>query len=44
MGEDEVYELREPDVSYSANFAGENSASSPENLYFWNVSDSTSIT
>jgi len=38
MGADGVYDLRERDVSYNAIFAGENSALSPENAYFWNLS------
>jgi hypothetical protein len=33
-----VYALREPEVSYNANFAGENSALRPENTYFWKLS------
>jgi hypothetical protein len=35
---DGVYEWRERDVFYNAIFAGENSALSPENAYFWNLS------
>jgi hypothetical protein len=38
MGTDEIYELRERDVSYNATFAGENSFLRPENAYFRNVS------
>jgi hypothetical protein len=38
VGADGVYELREPDVSYNANFAGENSGLRPENTYFWKLS------
>jgi hypothetical protein len=37
-GADGVYELREGDVSYNPNFAGENSGLRPENSYFWNLS------
>jgi hypothetical protein len=35
---DGVYELREGDVSYKPNFAGENSGLRPENTYFGNLS------
>lgn len=35
---DGLYELRERDVFYNANFAGENSGLRPENTYFWNIS------
>jgi hypothetical protein len=35
---DGLYELRERDVSYNANFAGKNSSLRPENTYFWNIS------
>jgi putative transposase len=35
---DGVYELREGDVSYKPNSAGENSGLRPENTYFWNLS------
>jgi hypothetical protein len=38
IGADGVYELREGDVFYSPNFAGENSGLRPENSYFWNLS------
>ena len=38
MEADGVYELREGDVSYNANFAGENSGLKLENSYFWNLS------
>ena len=38
MGTDGVYELREGDVSYNPNFAGENSGLRIENSYFWNLS------
>jgi hypothetical protein len=38
MGTDGVYELREGDVSYNPNFAGENSGLRVENSYFWNLS------
>jgi hypothetical protein len=34
MGADGIYELRERDVSYNPNFAGENSGLRPENSYF----------
>ena len=37
-GEDGVYELRERDVFYNANFAGENASLRPPNTYFWNKS------
>lgn len=35
---DGTCELREPDVSYNANFAGENNGLRPDNSYFWNIS------
>jgi hypothetical protein len=35
---DVVYGLREHDVSYNANFAGEKSGLRVENTYFWNLS------
>jgi hypothetical protein len=38
MGADGGYELRERDVSYSANFFAENSVSRPGNPYFLNIS------
>jgi putative transposase len=38
MEVDGVYELREGDVSYNPNFAGENSGLRVENSYFWNLS------
>jgi len=38
MGEDGIYELREPDISYNTNFAGENSGLRPDNSYFWDIS------
>ena len=38
MGADGAYELREGDVSYNPNFAGENSGLRPENTYFGNLS------
>ena len=38
MGADGVYELRERDVSYNANFAGENAGLRPINTYLWNIS------
>jgi putative transposase len=38
MGADGVYELRERDVPYNPDFAGENSGLRPENSYFWNIS------
>ena len=38
MGANGVYELREGDVSYNPNFAGENSGLRPENTYFGNLS------
>jgi putative transposase len=38
MGADGVYELREDDISYNSNLAGENSGLRPENSYFWNLS------
>jgi len=38
MGADGVYELREGDVSYRANFSGKNTGLRPENTYFWNIS------
>ena len=38
-GEDGVYELRESEISYKANFAGENSGLRPKNTYFWESSD-----
>jgi len=38
MGTDGVYELREDDVSYDPDFAGENSSLRVENGYFWNLS------
>jgi hypothetical protein len=44
MGEDGIYELREPDVSYDAIFAGKNTGLRPKNTYFWNVFDEISIT
>jgi putative transposase len=38
MAADGVYELREHDISYNPNFAGENSGLRLENSYFWNLS------
>jgi putative transposase len=38
MEADGVYELREGEVSYNGNFAGENSGLRLENSYFWNLS------
>jgi len=35
---DGVYELRERDVPYNPDFAGENSGLRPENSYFGNIS------
>jgi hypothetical protein len=37
MGADGANELREGDVSYNHNFAGENSDLGPENRYCWNL-------
>ncbi|MEA3358616.1 MAG: hypothetical protein U9R17_04310 [Thermodesulfobacteriota bacterium] len=33
----ESYQLREPDVAYSANFGGKKGNIGPENTYFWNI-------
>ena len=38
MGADGVYDLRERDVSYNLNSAGENIGLRLENAYFWNIS------
>jgi putative transposase len=38
MEADGVYELREGDVSYNPDFAGEKSGLRVENSYFWNLS------
>jgi hypothetical protein len=38
MGAEGGYELRERDVSYNANFAGETSGLRPKNADFWNIS------
>ena len=38
IGENESYELREPQTSYEANFGHENDDLRQENIYFWDVS------
>ena len=33
-----IYELRDRDIPYNANFAGENAGLRPKNTYLWNIS------
>jgi hypothetical protein len=44
IGEEGVYELREPETPYSLNFSDENGDLRPPNTYFWDTSDSISRT
>jgi len=43
IGGDGVYELREPEILYSLDFTYENGDLRSENTYFWDISDSMSI-
>jgi putative transposase len=38
IGAGEFYELREPEISYGANFGHENDDLRQENTYFWDIS------
>jgi hypothetical protein len=42
IGEEGVYELREPETPYSLNFSGQNGHLRLQNTYFWDTSDSIS--
>lgn len=40
IGEEGIYELREPETPYSLNSTDENGDLRPKNMYFWDTSDS----
>jgi hypothetical protein len=42
IGEEGVYELREPETPYNVNFSGQNGHLRLQNTYFWDTSDSIS--